>query len=66
MSGGGTFPLMIPRAWRQRRQRDDAAFGRRAVMKDLRAVAQRALSKNLICVLIVQDRKDEGSGDLLS
>jgi hypothetical protein len=66
MSSGGTFPLTIPRAWRRRRRRADAVFGRRAVMKDLRAVARRALPKNLIRILPVQDRKDEGSGDLLS
>jgi hypothetical protein len=70
MSGGGMFLLTIPRAWRQRRRRADAAFGRRAVVKDLGAVARRALPKNLIRLLPVQDRKDEGSdegsGDLLS
>jgi hypothetical protein len=66
MSSGGMFPLTIPRAWRWRRRRVDAAFERRAVMKDLRAVAWRALLKNLIRVLPMQDRKDEGSRDLLS
>jgi hypothetical protein len=66
MSDGGTFPLMIPRARRRRRRRADAAFGRRAVMKGLGAVVRRALPKNLIHLLTVQDRKDEGSKDLLS
>jgi hypothetical protein len=66
MSGGGTFPLTIPQAWRRRRQRADATFGIRAVVKNLRAVARRALLKNFIRLLPVQDRKEEGSGDLLS
>jgi hypothetical protein len=65
MSGGGTFSLTIPRAWRRRRRRADAAFGRRAVVKNLGAVTWRALPKNLIHLLPVQDRKDEGSGDLI-
>jgi hypothetical protein len=31
----------------------------------LGAVARKALPKNLICLLPVQDQNDEGSGDLL-
>jgi hypothetical protein len=31
----------------------------------LGAVTRKALPKNLICLLPVQDHKDEGSGDLL-
>jgi len=51
MSGGEMFPLLIPRAWRQQRRRADAAFGRQAVVEDLGAVVQRALSKNLFRLL---------------
>jgi hypothetical protein len=65
MSDGGTFPLTIPRAWRRRRRRADATFGRRAVVEDLGAVARRALPKNLLRLLPVQDRKDKSFGDLL-
>jgi hypothetical protein len=35
-------------------------------VKDLGAVAQRVLPKNLIRLLPMQDHKDEGSGDMLS
>jgi hypothetical protein len=47
MSGGGTFLLMIPRAWRRRRRRADAAFERRAVVKDLKVVARECFPKTL-------------------
>jgi hypothetical protein len=66
MSGGGAFPLMIPRALQRRRRRANASFGRRAVMENLGAVAQRTVPKNLIRLLPVQDCKDEGFGDLFS
>jgi hypothetical protein len=66
MSGGGVFPLTIPRAWRRRRRRADAAFGKRVVVEILGAVARRTLPKNLIRLLPVQDHKDGGFGDLLS
>jgi hypothetical protein len=66
ISGSGASSLTIPRAWQRRRRRADAAFGRRAVVKNLGSVARRTFLKNLIRLLQVQDRKDDGFGDLLS
>jgi hypothetical protein len=66
MRDGGVFPLKIPRARARRRRRADAPFGRRAVVEALGVVARRALPKNLIRLLPVQDHKDEGFGDLLT
>jgi hypothetical protein len=66
MRGGGVFLMMIPRALARRSRCADAPFGRRAVVEALGVVARRMLPKNLIRLLSVQDRKDEGSGDLLT
>jgi hypothetical protein len=66
MRGGGVFSMKIPRALERRSRRADTPFGRRAVVEALGAVARRTLPKNLIRLLPVQDRKDEGSGDLLT
>jgi hypothetical protein len=66
MRGGGVFLMTTPRALARRSRRADAPFGRRAVVEALGAVARRTLPKNLIRLLPVQDRKDEGSGDLLT
>jgi hypothetical protein len=66
MRGGGVFLMTTPRALPRRSRRADAPFGRRAVVEALGAVARRTLPKNLIRLLPVQDRKDEGSGDLLT
>jgi hypothetical protein len=66
MRGGGVFLMTTPRALARRSRRADAPFGSRAVVEALGAVARRTLPKNLIRLLPVQDRKDEGSGDLLT
>jgi hypothetical protein len=66
MRGGGVFFMTIPRALARQSRRADASFGRRAVVEALGAVARRTLPKNLIRLLPVQDRKDEGSRDLLT
>jgi hypothetical protein len=58
--GGGVFLMTTPRALARRSRRSDAPFGRRAVVEALGAVARRTLPKNLIRLLPVQDRKDEG------
>jgi hypothetical protein len=58
MRGGGVFLLTIPRALARRSRRADAPFGRRAVVEALGAVVRRTLFKNLIRLLLVQDRKD--------
>jgi hypothetical protein len=58
--------MTIPRALARQSRRADAPFGRRAIVEALGAVARRTLPKNLIRLLPVQDRKDEGSGDLLT
>jgi hypothetical protein len=66
MRGGGVFLITIPLALARRSRRADAPFGRRAVVEALRVVARRTLPINLIRLLPMQDRKDEGSGDLLT
>jgi hypothetical protein len=49
MRGRGTFPLKMPRARRRRRQRLDAAFGRRTIV-------WKEVLENVICPLLVLDR----------
>jgi hypothetical protein len=66
MRDRGVFLMTIPRALARRSRRADAPFGRRAVVEALGAVARRTLPKNLIRLLPIQDRKDEGSRDLLT
>jgi hypothetical protein len=66
MRGGGVILMTIPRALARRSRRADTPFGRRAVVEALGAVTRRTLPKNLIRLLPVQDRKDKGSGDLLT
>jgi hypothetical protein len=66
MRGGGVFLMTIPQALSRRSQRADAPFERRAVVEALGAVIRRTLSKNFIRLLPVQDRKDKGTGDLLT
>jgi hypothetical protein len=66
MRGGGVFLMTTSQALARRSRRADAPFRRRAIVEALGAVARRTLPKNLIHLLLVKDRKDEGSGDLLT
>jgi hypothetical protein len=61
MRDGGVFLMTTPRALARRSRRADAPFERRAIVEALGAVVRRTLPKNLIRLLPVQDRKDEGS-----
>jgi hypothetical protein len=58
--------MTIPQALARRNRHADAPFGRRAVVEALGAVARRTFHKNLIRLLPVQDRKNEGFEDLLT